>query len=60
MDNGSNIQRFALNDDNEILCKFEQDAECIADFLELVYGDVVHTSYDETQDSVYKYQVYPD
>ena len=55
----SNITRFEVNGNEEILCKTQEDAECIADFLEVLgVFDVVHTS--DSGDSFYPVAVYPD
>ncbi len=41
----SRITRFDVNNDFDIVCKTKEDAECIADFLE-VLGFDIHTSYE--------------
>ena len=38
------LSRFEINEDDEILCKTEEDANCIADFIECLLNDVVCTS----------------
>ena len=53
--------RFDVSGDDEILCKSEADADCIADFLEaLGVSDPIHTSEIEESDPIYKWEVYPD
>ncbi len=53
--------RFDISGDDEILCKTEADADCIADFLKaLGVSDPIHTSEIEEGDPVYKWEVYPD
>lgn len=56
---GKNEHRFQCNDNGEILCKTEEDAMCIADFLEAVGFDVVHASENEEADT-WRWEVYPD
>ena len=53
-----NNYRFDVNNDDEILCRNESDANCIADFFESVGIDVVHTS--ETDDEDFKWSIYID
>lgn len=50
--------RFEVNYDDEIMCRTEEDANCIADFLESMGFDVVHTS--ESDDEDFKWLLYID
>ena len=50
--------RFEISSDGEILCRTEDDAECIADFLEALGWDVIHTSCND--DAYWSWRVYPD
>ena len=57
----SSQMRFDVNDDDEILCKTEEDANCIADFLEVLGFGTMHTSFDEeNKGAAYPWSVYPD
>lgn len=42
------LERFEINEDGEILCKTEEDANCLADFIECLLDDVVCTSFYES------------
>lgn len=62
--NEINVHRFEVNNDAEVLCRTEDDANCIADFLEalLGYNDLHTSSYggdDEWIDG-FRWRVYPD
>ena len=52
--------RFEVNYDDEILCRTEDDANCIADFLESLGFDVVHVNQDEDSDEDFSWMVYID
>lgn len=56
---GNGTPRFNINDNEEILCKTEEDANCIADFLENLGFDTIHTSYNADAFE-YRWEVYPD
>ena len=38
------IDRFELTEDGEILCKTKEDADCLSDFLECVFDEIVCTA----------------
>ena len=44
IESDKHLGRFEINNNREILCKTEEDANCIADFLECLFDDVVCTS----------------
>ena len=48
VESDKHLDRFEVNYDREIICKTKEDADCIADFLECIFNDVVIISeYDE-------------
>ena len=52
--------RFDVNYDDEILCRTEEDANCLADFLESLGFDLVYVSENEDSDDEFKWEVYID
>lgn len=54
------LDRFDLNDDDEIMCKTEEDAHCIADFIEDLIHEDVHVNKNEDTGDEFHWVVYPD
>lgn len=57
-DTGEDVPRFDVSNDDEILCKTEEDANCIADFLRALGFDIC-TAENENAKGNYRYEVYP-